>query len=65
MKLQWLRDEFTVVPDYLEDMEVEQFARAYILHMFGTHLFSDTTTNKVYRRWLPLLEDLNVCGAMS
>ena len=63
MKLQWLCDEFTVVPAYLEDMEVEQFARAYILHMFGTHLFSDPTTNKVHLRWLPLLEDLDVCGS--
>ena len=38
---------------------------AYILHMFGTRLFLDTTTNKVHLRWLPLLEDLDVCGAMS
>jgi len=29
-------------------MEVEQFARAYILHMFGTRLFSNTTINKVH-----------------
>ena len=39
VKLQWLCDEFTVVPAYLEDMEVEQFASAYILHMFGTLYF--------------------------
>ena len=54
-----------MVPKYLEDIEVEQFARAYILHMFGTHLFSDTSTNKVHLRWLPFLEDLDVCGTIS
>jgi len=63
--LQWLHDEFTVVTKYLEDIEAEQFARAYIMHMFGTCLFSDTTTNKVHLRWLLNLDDLDVCGAMS
>ena len=33
--------------------------------MISTQLFSDYSKNKVYRRWLPLLEDFDVCGAMS
>ena len=65
VKLQWLRDQFTVVPPYLEDMEVEQYARAYMFHMFDTRLFLDTNTNKVHLRWLPLLEDLDVCSYIS
>ena len=54
-----------MVTKYLEDIEAEQFACAYIMHMFGTCLFPDTTTNKVHLRWLLLLDDLDVCGAMS
>ena len=50
---------------YLEDMEMEQFARAYILHIFDIRLFSDSTTNKVHLRWLPFLENLDVFGVMS
>jgi len=65
VKLQWFRDQFTLVPPYLEDMEEEQYTRAYMLHMFGTRLFPDSTTNNVHLRWLPLLEDLDVCGALS
>jgi len=37
-----------MVPANLTDMEVEQYARSYLMHMFGTCLFSDSTTNKVY-----------------
>ena len=65
VKLQWLRDQFTVISPYLEEMEVEQYDCAYILHMFDPRLLPDTTTTKVHLRWLPFLEDLDVCGAMS
>ena len=46
-------------------VEAQQHARAYILHMIGTQLFPDYSKNKVYLRWLSLLEDFDVCGAMS
>ena len=46
------------------DVQAQQHARAYILHMIGTQLFSDYTKNKVYLRWLPLLEDFDVCSTM-
>jgi len=43
-------------------MDVEKYACALILHMFDICLFSDSTTNKVHFRWLPLLEDLDIYG---
>ena len=36
VKLQWFRDQFRVFPANLIDIEVEQYARGYILHMFVT-----------------------------
>ncbi|XP_020245112.1 serine/threonine-protein phosphatase 7 long form homolog [Asparagus officinalis] len=44
---------------------IQQYARAYILHMIGTLLFPDSSKHKVHLRWLPLLEDFDVCGTLS
>ena len=63
VKLPWLREQFIVPP--IKDVEAQQHAHAYILHMIGTQLFSDYSKNKVYLRWLPLLEYFDVYGAMS
>ncbi|XP_020253581.1 serine/threonine-protein phosphatase 7 long form homolog [Asparagus officinalis] len=35
------------------------------MHMIGTILFPDSSKDKVHARWLPLLEDLDVCGTKS
>jgi len=48
VKLIWLREQFTVPP--ITDMEAQQHAHAYILHMIGTQLFPDYSKNKVYLR---------------
>jgi len=63
VKLTWLREQF-IVP-LITDVEAQQHACAYIFHMIGTQLFPDYSKNKVYLRWLPLLEDFDICGAMS
>jgi len=63
VKLTWLRKQFTVPP--ITDVEAQQYALAYMLHMIDTQLFPDYSKNKVYLRWLPLLEDFDVCEAMS
>ena len=63
LKLTWFRKQFLV--DLLTDMQAQQHACAYIIHMIGTTLFLDYSTNMVYLRWLPLLEDFDVYGAMS
>ncbi|XP_020271966.1 serine/threonine-protein phosphatase 7 long form homolog [Asparagus officinalis] len=38
---------------------------AYILHMIGCVLFPDASKTLVHARWLSLLEDFDVCGALS
>jgi len=62
VKLTWLRKQFIVPP--IIDVEAQQHACAYILHMIDTQLFPDYSKNKVYLRWLPLFEDFDVCGVM-
>ena len=47
------------------DVYVQHHARAYILHMIFTQLFLDYSKKKVYVRWVTLLEDFDICGAMS
>ena len=62
VKLIWYHEQFTVPPTtYMQD---QQHAHTYIFHMIITQLFSDYSKNKVYIRWLPLLEDFNVCDTM-
>ena len=63
VKLTWLREKFIVPP--ITYVKAQQHARAYIFHMIDTQLFLNYSKNKVYLRWLPLLKDFDVCGAMS
>jgi len=63
LKLTWLREQFLM--DLLTDVQAQQHAHAYILHMIDTTLFLDYLTNRVYLRWLPILEDFDACSDMS
>ena len=63
MKLTRLREEFSMVSVTRE--QSQQHIRAYILHLIGTQLFLDYSTNKIYLRWLLLLEDFDACRALS
>ena len=46
LKLIWLREQFLVEP--LTNVQAQQYARAYILHMIGTMLFPGYSTNRIY-----------------
>jgi len=39
---------------------VQQHVCGYILHVIGTHLFPDATTNMVLLKWVPFLEEFDV-----
>ncbi|XP_020249169.1 protein MAIN-LIKE 1-like [Asparagus officinalis] len=66
MKLSWLRQTFQGdIPEDASDETLQFHARAYILHMIGCVLFPDASKTLVHARWLPLLEDFGVCGALS
>ena len=39
VKLRWLHDEFTVVPTYLEDMEVDSLHGVYIAYVRYSFIF--------------------------
>ena len=62
VKLTWLCEEFSVVP--IIEEHAQQHAHALIFHLIDTQLFPDYSTNKVYIRWLPLLEEFDACGAL-
>ena len=63
MKLTWLHEEFPIV--LVIEEQAQQHVRAYILHLISTEFFPDYFTYKVYIRWLPLLEDFDICGDLS
>ena len=63
LKLTWFRKQFLMDP--LTDVQTQQHARAYILYMIETTLFSNYSTNMTYLKWWPLLEDFDACGVMS
>ncbi|XP_020263980.1 serine/threonine-protein phosphatase 7 long form homolog [Asparagus officinalis] len=66
IKLKWLKDTFSVpLPFDAPPILIEQHARAYIMHMIGSILFPDSSKDKVHARWLPLIGDLDTCGALS
>jgi len=59
LNLMWLYEQFLMNP--LTDVQAQQHACAYILHMIDTTFFLDYSTNMAYLKWLPLLEDFDAC----
>ncbi|XP_020245726.1 protein MAIN-LIKE 2-like [Asparagus officinalis] len=52
IKLKWLKDTFSVpLPFDVPPILIEQHARAYIMHMTGSILFSDSSKDKVHARY--------------
>ena len=57
VKTKWLRDNFSVVPDNVNEFTLIQYARAYILMLVGGCLFSDVSGTWMYLAFLPLLDN--------
>ncbi|KAL9689353.1 hypothetical protein QQ045_009737 [Rhodiola kirilowii] len=55
----WLREHMQNVPADATDVEVQRYARAYILAMLGSSLFPDSSGSEISLHFLPLLADLD------
>ncbi|KAL9662600.1 hypothetical protein QQ045_027433 [Rhodiola kirilowii] len=55
----WFKDHLRVIPDDADEETLKKYARAYLLNLIGTTLFSDKSGNTIPLCFLPLLEDLD------
>ncbi|CAN1838250.1 Protein MAIN-LIKE 2 [Linum perenne] len=62
VKLSWLKEFFSQCSEDSPEEEVQQCTRAYLLYLVGSTIFSTTTGNKVPVMYLPLFENLEICG---
>ncbi|XP_057544631.1 protein MAIN-LIKE 2-like [Amaranthus tricolor] len=49
LRVTWLAQNFSHLPEGADDANVERYARAYLLYLIGAVLFSDKTGNRVLR----------------
>ncbi|RYR75800.1 hypothetical protein Ahy_A01g000381 [Arachis hypogaea] len=61
----WFHRRFTVLPAYASKDTVRIYARAYIMMLLSTQLFSDKSVNQIHIRWLPFVVRLDDMGAYS
>ncbi|KAL9688170.1 hypothetical protein QQ045_032586 [Rhodiola kirilowii] len=55
----WLRDYMQIVPVEAMDLEVQRYARGYILAMLGSSLLPDSSGSEISLHFLPLMADLD------
>ncbi|XP_028787985.1 serine/threonine-protein phosphatase 7 long form homolog [Neltuma alba] len=63
--MNWLEEHFNHLPDDADDVQVQQFTRAYILRLIGGYLMPDRSCTRVYLMYLPLLYNLEEVGNFS
>ncbi|CAM8957638.1 unnamed protein product [Rhodiola kirilowii] len=56
-KRSWFTNYLTAIPDDADEEMLKKYARAYLLNLIGTTLFSDKSGNTIPLYFLPLLED--------
>ncbi|KAL9678329.1 hypothetical protein QQ045_016173 [Rhodiola kirilowii] len=61
----WLRDHMQIVPAKATELEVQRYARAYILGILGSSLFSDSSGSEISLHFLLLLADLDSLSCYS
>ncbi|KAF7845062.1 serine/threonine-protein phosphatase 7 long form-like protein [Senna tora] len=59
VNMTWFDERFSQVPENATPIQLEQFARAYILRLLGCFLMPDTSGNLQSLMYLPLLENLD------
>ncbi|RYR28100.1 hypothetical protein Ahy_B01g052210 [Arachis hypogaea] len=65
VNLTWFHN--TVCGELEQDTTEERlmrYTRGYIMHLIGGLLFPDASDSRVHIRWLPVLEDLELCGPL-
>lgn len=62
LKLSWLKDSFSQLPEDAPIAQVESCTRAYLLYLVGSTIFSTTSGNTVPVMYLPLFADFEKAG---
>ncbi|KAG9447024.1 hypothetical protein H6P81_013152 [Aristolochia fimbriata] len=57
LSLSWNRDRFSFCPTDVPEVVIQQHARAYLLHLVGSTIFSDGSARGVHMAYLTLFED--------
>ncbi|CAI0385552.1 unnamed protein product, partial [Linum tenue] len=65
VRIVWLRDEFSHLPENASQEVTEQFARAYALSLMGGVLFPDRSGAPVHLQYLLLIEDWQRAGRFA
>ncbi|RYR30616.1 hypothetical protein Ahy_B01g055365 [Arachis hypogaea] len=61
----WFQETFGECPEGADEETVRRFARAYIMMLLGTQLFTDKSGNRIHIRWLPYVARLEEMGTYS
>ncbi|XP_057548033.1 protein MAIN-LIKE 2-like [Amaranthus tricolor] len=56
LRVTWIAQHFSHLPDGADEPTVERYAKAYLLYLIGAVLFSDKTGNRVQLLYLTLLD---------
>ncbi|KAG8501443.1 hypothetical protein CXB51_003757 [Gossypium anomalum] len=59
LRLSWLKDNFEYLPSTANEREVMQAVRAYIMHLIGGVLMTESNGSTVHLMYLPLLSNLH------
>ncbi|XP_015964972.1 protein MAIN-LIKE 1-like [Arachis duranensis] len=65
MNCTWFQETFGECPTGTDEETVRRFARAYIMMLLGTQLFTDKSGNRIHIRWLPYVARLEEMGGYS
>ncbi|RYQ87387.1 hypothetical protein Ahy_B09g094900 [Arachis hypogaea] len=61
----WFQETFAECPEGADEETVRRFARAYIMMLLGTQLFSDKSGNRIHIKWLLFVARLEEMGGYS
>ncbi|GKB89645.1 serine/threonine-protein phosphatase 7, partial [Tanacetum coccineum] len=59
LRLTWLKETFELVPQDIENEQLDVYVRAYVLFIIGTMLLSDADTVRVGIHYLQFIENLH------
>ena len=66
VEVKWFRSQFTQdIPPDASEIQIQQRARAVILHIIICRLMCDHTKTRVDLKWLPYIADLGECAKFS
>ncbi|KAM0863615.1 hypothetical protein ACQ4PT_044474 [Festuca glaucescens] len=65
LKFSWMETNFGQLPEGADEIMVQQYARAYVMYVFGKVLFADSGGSDVSWMFLPLLRDWERQGSTA